>query len=419
MILKIFLEKKKLFAMSGEKLQRYQFKKIRKLLKRARSHSPYYSDLLKDVSIDGIDSVEKLQAIPLLTKELLRENIDRIRIPGDGAVGVSTSGSSGEPVRILKSKRSVIRTLITGHPFFVSRYTGLKINKTALVLIWGDNSVETLFSNPLEKYLKTEKVLINVMDPIQDVVSELLKEKPDMIITYPSMLRNIASEFEARGIRPDFLKLIVLSAELATPSYIGKYEDFFSCLILSAYISTETGMMAIDKPDHSNMYIVGDNAFLEVLKDGKPVWEEEGDIVVTELNNFAMPMIRYSGLCDKGILTRDNKGRRALKVLTGRQIQDLISAGGKHISAFYATEIIEGIPGIKKFRIVQRDVNSIFVELISEKKQGFLPGEETYELIRSEFEKVLGNSCKLEIKLCDLIKTEHADGTFDVVRRDF
>lgn len=91
---------------------------------------------------------------------------------------------------------------------------------------------------------------------------------------------------------PKSLKYIELTGELLLDSDRNLIEDVFHIRPINMYGTNETNGIAIEC-NHGNLHILEDNVIVEVLKNGMPVMDEEGDIFVTCLNNYAMPFIRY------------------------------------------------------------------------------------------------------------------------------
>ena len=88
---------KKLHTYSKEQLLEYQFDEMKKLLLYVNEHSKFYHDLYKGIDIDNIKTVEDIKLLPIVTKEMLRKNIeDVITIPKKGAVADHTGGTTGK-----------------------------------------------------------------------------------------------------------------------------------------------------------------------------------------------------------------------------------------------------------------------------------------------------------------------------------
>jgi phenylacetate-CoA ligase len=420
MILKTIINKYRFYKATGQQIEKLQLKKINYLFSTAKKFSKYYRKIFSEFGISSIKSFKDFERIPYLDRDVLINNQEDIKIEKFACYDVKTSGSSGEPVTINRSKKSILRTLITGHPFFISKYLGSKIKSICLILIWGEDSIEDIFEGNISRYLKLSKTSLSVLSPINEIVDVLITKKPELILTYPSFLVNLRQYLQKGNIKLDFLKLIIVSGELISPYFTDKNKKFFNCPILNAYISTEGGLMGIDHTDREGMYLMADNAYLEVIKNGKPVLDEEGNIVITELNNFATPLIRYKGLRDRGIISLGNNGKRYLKLVSGRIMDDLITKNNYRICAYAITEIIESFKEVLKFKIIQESNESIkiFVD-ISGNKNLFRKSEKYYTEIKKEIERIFKHPVKLEIITGKKIKDMFESVPFRVLERKF
>ncbi len=421
MMFGVIAEKYMSFRGSRRFIERMQFKKIKRIFDHARKHSPYYADLFRKAGLKELRSWDDFRRIPVLTKEDLIEHFDSIMIKDYPGVFVKTSGSSGQPSVILKDMKSIKRTLITGHPFFISHYAGVKIKKTALVLIWGEQSVETMFSEDMERFFKTEKIEINAGKRTEEILTALVSERPDLIISYPSVFNAVFELARSEGISLDFVKLLVLSAETINRNRLLELEDSLGCMALDAYISTEGGLMAIEVPGHDGFLLMNDNVYLEVNDDnGDPVYEKEGNVVITELNNFATPLLRYTGLKDRAVMSVNVKGKKYLKRITGRMIDSVLTKNGEAICPYAVTEFMEEFRSdISKFQVIQESPDSFHIKcVIRNDPGGYSEGGEGYVRLKRGLERFVSHGILLRVTVST---AEEMDGDipFRVVKRLF
>jgi len=121
-------------------------------------------------------------------------------------------------------------------------------------------------------------------------------------------------------------KTLPLKAVIGTGEYVYQHErdiieQATGVTFVNEYGCTEVGLIGFECEEH-NLHVMAANIYLEVIKDGKNVIDEEGDIHVTELHARSNPFIRY-GLGDRGILCseRCSCGRALpiIKILSGRK----------------------------------------------------------------------------------------------------
>jgi phenylacetate-CoA ligase len=142
----------------------------------------------------------------------------------------------------------------------------------------------------------------------------------------------------------------------------------FQAEIFDYYSSNECGIIAWECREHSGYHIDSDNIIVELMKNGKPVPPgEEGEVVVTVLDSYAMPFIRYL-LGDIAISMNERcrcgRGFPMLKMVTGRSNDCILLSNGRAVSPFLLTCAIEDIPGITKYQIIQEDLNKVKIKIV-------------------------------------------------------
>ena len=163
-----------------------------------------------------------------------------------------------------------------------------------------------------------------------------------------------------------------MSGEYLFDNYKKQIEETFGVYTANQYGCNEANEIAYEFKCR-NMHVIENNVIVEVLKDGKPVINEEGDIYVTSLKNFAMPFIRYQ-TGDRGILITDHncscKNKAPiLKVNSGRSSDFLLLENGEKMNSYVLANIVEYTnenmsSAIKQFQIIQTDINKFNVNLV-------------------------------------------------------
>jgi phenylacetate-CoA ligase len=164
---------------------------------------------------------------------------------------------------------------------------------------------------------------------------------------------------------PSNLKYIELNGELLSNEYRQAIKEVFNIEPVNVYGTNETNIIAMEYDD-KKLRIMEDNVIVEVIKDGKPIIGEEGEIYVTSLSNYAMPFIRYR-TGDIGIINHENSVD-VLDVISGRTIDFIILANGEKLNSYvlfgiiqYTNEYMQN--AIKQFQIIQKDINEFDVIL--------------------------------------------------------
>src|SRR5207244_11937336 len=104
-------------------------------------------------------------------------------------------------------------------------------------------------------------------------------------------------------------------------------------------------------PEHSGLHVNADGVLIEIVAGGRPAPPgTPGAIVVTDLSNFAMPLIRYQ-IGDVGVLADRacpcGRGLPLLESIEGREADYVVTADGRLVSGISLTENFAlMVPGI-------------------------------------------------------------------------
>ena len=126
------------------------------------------------------------------------------------------------------------------------------------------------------------------------IAQALHKFQPVLIRAFPNPLSVLTKHIESSGkwcIRP---KAVVTVGEPLLRSQRSLFEDVFQCQIFDCYVSRECGHLACECEQHEGLHHNADCLHVEFDRDGRPALPGElGSILVTDLENFGMPFIRY------------------------------------------------------------------------------------------------------------------------------
>ena len=189
------------------------------------------------------------------------------------------------------------------------------------------------------------------------------------------------------------------------PHYRKLIEEIFSTKVYDSYGCTEGLMMAAQK-DKSSYYTMSPHVYIELLdKNGNEVKSGElGYVVVTRLDAYAMPLIRYylGDLAIKGERNTSEKfdlGFPLIEKIIGRDTDIVRTASGKYMVVHSFTGIFEHIPEVKQFRVIQRTLSEIEIEIIPDK--GFSEG--VYKKVEDIIHNALQEPFGIQFRIVDFI----------------
>ncbi|MFA5298160.1 MAG: phenylacetate--CoA ligase family protein [Lutibacter sp.] len=268
-----------------EELLAYQLKKLQKLVTVAYTHSPYYKNSFDALGIkpSDIQSLEGLKKLPIITKkELLVYNKDfHTNLKFNKIFQANTSGTSGESLKFSReeSADSFNRASI------YRGYSWYGVNAWERNgYFWGYN------------FSKIEKLKMRILDGLQNRFRIFNYEEKELglftkklknakyLHGYSSMVYEVAKIINAQNLKkPSNLKMVKGTSEKIIEAYQEEVQKAFGVKMINEYGAAETGIIAFECKS-GNMHINMEGVIVE---------EIDHEIVVTNLQMHAFPVIRY------------------------------------------------------------------------------------------------------------------------------
>jgi len=359
-------------------LEQIQLRKLALLLGHAKSNIPYYQKILKNIDTESVSSLRDLQQIPILTKELLKENFNQLLYPeAKGIVKKTTGGSTGNPVTIYKtgiSDGAANAAYWRGYEWAgvkmcdrQARFWGIPHHKAARRMVRLTDLIVNRMRFSAFSYDETI---------MEDYYNKINCFQPEYLYGYVSMLEAFGKYLLKNNLKMKFQPIsVIATSEVLTEPHRRLFENAFHCKVFNEYGCGEVGTIA-HECERGAMHISAENLIVEILRDGKPVPEgQTGDIVVTELNNAAMPLIRYN-LKDTGCLNPDfcscGRGLPILGKVMGRAYDTICNKEGKAFHGEYFMYIFEELQNmgirVAAFQVIQKDYENFVIKAVADEK---------------------------------------------------
>lgn len=373
---------------SSSELAALQTAKLRRLLAYAKHRVPFYAESLAELSIDAVDSASGLQRLPFITKADLK------RDPGVVSsrewfwmlTRKTTGGSTGEPVTLGKTRDAMAWELAATWRGY--SWAGVDMGDRQ-ARFWGvpfgkRDQVRAKLIDFIANRKRCSAFSFGERD-LEVYTKMLAAFKPTYFYGYVSMIEEYAKYFRRNGMSPPFsLNCIVTTSEILTDHHRRLISEVFHTRVFNEYGSGELGSIA-HECEEGSLHVSAENMIVEVLSGDSPCDAgETGELVVTELNNRATPLIRYRTGDFASLATRQCKCGRILPVienLFGRVYDTLRNRRGKLFHGEFIVYIFEEAQrrnlGIKAFQVAQEDLQTFRIRIVP--GQGY--GRETEEFI--------------------------------------
>ena len=365
-----FLEKTQ--WLKKEELQRLQFMRLRALLRHAYENVPYYHEVFRKANLrpDSFKSLEDLSKVPVLKKSVVRENLDKMvakNFSAKNLVSWKTSGTTAAPLEFYRTKSDLSWAI--GAELRGYSWAGYKIGDK-VALIWRFAQEQTrAFKFRISHLLKRNRIL-NVATisegSMRSFAQRMHRTKPDFIRGYASSTNLFATFMLQNKHFKVCPKAVFTTGETLFPHYRRTIEEAFKCKVYDYYASNEMSHMAAQCGQHEGLHITEENVFLEIVKDDESASSgEEGKIVLTNLHNFGMPLIRYD-VGDLGTVFSDtcSCGRELSLVKPVGRIYEYFADRNETFTYLRDFQtIFEDLP-IQDFQVVQESRDEIVIKIV-------------------------------------------------------
>jgi phenylacetate-CoA ligase len=299
----LYLELKQSEWFPRETLDELQLRKLQRLVQHAYVHVPHYRDAMRTAGIDpaAIKSLDDVSLLPLLSKQDVRRGLyfdlfaddhDKKRMQR-----ISTSGSTGEPFVTYGDQYQLVFRFAT--TLRALEWTGWRFGDRQARL-WhqtiGMSKVEVIRERIDAWFMRRLFVPAYEMAPdqLEQFVRQIREHRPVLVDGYAESF-NFLAHYATEGGNPGFSpKAIMSSAQMLTESSRDAIEQAFGARVFDKYGSREFSGIAYECASSREHHVMDESYLVELLVDGRPADPgETGEVVITDLNNFSVPLIRY------------------------------------------------------------------------------------------------------------------------------
>ena len=414
-LLNNFLLRQNIYRAKDE-LDTYRFLLLRRQLLHAYRNVQFYKTRFDQAGVNPVNlkSIRDLSSYPVITKDIIRSN----NLINNNALikykfKSHTSGSTGQPMWTYYDVKSWIRKkyLVKAR---ARMECGVKPNeKIAVFESTSQNNKDN--TNIFLQKLKSRYRVLSIFEPLQNSVQQIINFSPVVLYGSPSFFFQLGQYISQNNIKLPSVKRIFTSSEYLQETVREYIKEKFGADVYDVYGSTEFKEVAWECEKHEGYHINEDEVIVEILKDGKPATPGTiGNIVITDLRNKVMPLIRYQ-MNDKGILLPDkcSCGRTfsTMKPYAGRSSEYIVLPNDEILSPYLFTTSIEKIEGLMQYQIIQSDKNKLLVYIVSNPEYF----KNVSDSVKNILEHITNHIMDVEIKRKTKINVEE-NGKFKVVK---
>jgi phenylacetate-CoA ligase len=355
-------------------IEMLQLTRLKSIVRYAQNHCGFYRDRLHDIGFDPekIQSPDDIENIPILTKDDIRANLNRMisdEFEIQNLVYKRTGGSTSVPLALYQDKQAhrIKSATTVRHNEWTGYYRGDK-----LAALWGDTDKQYSLKERLYNLLYNRVIYLDTLkiddESMLMFVKEIHRFKPPILLGHAHSLYVFACFVADNNIKDINFRGIISTAEMLYDHERQKIESVFGEILFNRYGCEELGLIASECEERDGLHINAEGLLVEVLGGDE---NSPGRLVITDLMNRGMPLIRYeigdmatvkTGLCSCG------RGLPRLGSIYGRTSDYLYAPDGTRISGISILDtFVIHIKGFKQVQIIQDELDCIAFKIIKDR----------------------------------------------------
>ncbi len=372
-------------------------KKIDELLNEAKKNTKFYAKIKSN----------NIKDFPVINKYIINQNYNEIcskKYTNKKLHKMCTSGSTGTPFEILQNSKK--RKKVLAELIFFNKLCGYEFGKRQVFFrVWTEKNKKNKIQSFLQNLIPID--ISNLDDQSIEHIAKYIKNDKHInnILSYASTLDLVSKYMLNKKMKPkDFsVDSIISGSELLQDTTRKNLKRLFNCNIVSRYSNQENGILAQECIEHQEMHLNNTNYYIEFLKLDSDEDATEGEmarIVVTDLYNYAMPMIRYDtgDIAIYNNVSKCGKKERLITELYGRRVDTIFDTKGNALSPHVITNNMWGVKGMLQFKFQQKGINkyNIIINMEENKKIDI-------EELKEKFKRILGQDALIEVEYVEEI----------------
>ncbi|MEE1963227.1 CoF synthetase [Allomuricauda taeanensis] len=339
---------------------------LERLLRHSTATTPFYAKYR---------DFQSLKDFPVIDKNRILGNYEdfkSMRYKDSKLYKVSSSGSTGVPFGVFQDKNKKNRNT-ADVIYFSERAGGVFGDKFVIIKLWDHkNRKGSLLSFMQNIYA------YNVTDTLPKDMDRLISDlerdmSPKNILGYPSFFEELCNHLDQLTQQPKIkgVNTVISFAESLKNAERSRMAKYFDTKVYERYSNQENGILAQQSQEAPDTYMLNwASYYFEILKmdsDEHVAHGELGRVVVTDLFNYSMPMIRYD-TGDMAVYEEDGAGYPFLSTIQGRRMDTVYDTNGKMVSPHYFYMVLD-FGEISQFQFVQVGDKSYVFRLNAKKEK--------------------------------------------------
>jgi phenylacetate-coenzyme A ligase PaaK-like adenylate-forming protein len=378
-ILRAFPQQRRIPFLAREQTEELRDRRVRETVSHAVEHVPFYRDAFRRAGLDPreIRRADDLRRLPLISREDVLRDPTRFRSDARGArdgVTLRSSGTTGVSLRLFHDRRSVLLNVAYSERerAVESAFVGKRLRYTRLFLapeaVENVRRVRGLAGEGSFRPFRPRYHVEPFQRPREELLAAIERIRPDVLMGSGSVLEVFFRLAAARGAPRHLPRVVLYGWDPMTAAGRELIEQTFAIPVLSRYSAMECLKIGYFCEQRHGFHLHEDLCHLEArFPDGDLAASgEAGELVLSNLFNRGTVLLNYR-IGDRGVLSDEScpcgRSSRLLVELDGRVDDAVALPDGTILGAIGLSAAVGAVPGVLRFRLVQRSATEFDLEL--------------------------------------------------------
>lgn len=392
-------------ALTGSLVRNYYWN-LKNKLEKIPEYSPELNMLLSHAVnttefYKSLNRYSDINDFPIIRKSLIKDNYNQFissAFRGKPLHAMKTTGTGGERFTVLQNKEK--RKRVLAELIYFNERCGFDLGERYIYYrSWFQDNQKNKLVQIAENMLPISCMSLSD-DALRKFFVLLQKDKSiKMLKVFASTLSAIVDYSERNIFKPDIfsLKIIISGAERLDPLERRRAEKVFGCKVVSRYANQENGLFAQQDID-SDTYILNTAhyyfEFLNLDSNEPAAYGQPARLIVTDLYNWAMPLIRYDtgDIVIADVSEFNGLHKTILTDISGRTDEIIYDSHGNKISPHAPRLAFHQYDRMRQYQLIQDDLKHFTLRL--EGVCGIYNDED----IRHSLQKIIGLDAEVKIE---------------------
>ena len=319
---------------------------------------------------------------------------------------MSTSGSTGTPFTIVQDKRK--RSRVIAELKLFGEFCGYRQHEKMVFLrVLSEETRKPRYIEFLQNIYRLDITNLNEAN-LERIITYIRNKKVEAILLYSSTLDELVRYLEKKrySLRDYHIKSVIAGGEALNIETRKKARNIFgdNCFIVSRYSNQEMGILGQDSNEYSGFKLNHGSYYFECLRmdSDEPVEEGEvGRLVITDLFNYAFPMIRYD-TGDLGIMANHDSEWSTLRDVYGRRRDVIFNTKGEPVSPATISVYMWKVRGVRQWQFIQENTREYCLKINGDP-------DDSLNSMLSKLKAIIGEDAIINIQYVKEIPVLHSN----------